>query len=247
MEPTRRTVVAGAVAATAIGVADLVGGPSAQAFGSGGLLSPTPVPTNQVPALRYGSRGPSVTALQQRLNALGYWVGPANGTFGLLTRQGVWALQKAAGLTRTGILTPATHSALARGVRPVPRTRTGTVLEIDKGRQLLLVVVGGRLRYALNTSTGGGFWYRSGSGLARATTPTGHFSIYSRYTAGWQNGVLGAMWRPTYFYRGWAIHGSSEVPPYPASHGCARVRPDAMDMLYAGGWVPVGRSVYVYE
>jgi peptidoglycan hydrolase-like protein with peptidoglycan-binding domain len=247
---TRRALVTGAMSGAALGIAELTSTSSAaavQGWATGGLPAPRPIPVRPHGPLKYGSSGAAVVALQRRLNALGYWVGSANGTFGLLTRQGVWALQKAAGLTRSGIVTPRTRAALDRGVRPRPRTTSGTALEIDKRHQLLLVVSQGRLRYTFNTSTGGGYWYTtSGGGRARATTPTGRFSIYSRYTSGWQNGALGAMWRPTYFYRGWAIHGSSSVPPYPASHGCARLTPKAMDLLYAGGWVPVGRTVIVY-
>jgi lipoprotein-anchoring transpeptidase ErfK/SrfK len=28
------------------------------------------------------------------------------------------------------------------------------------------------------------------------------------------------MWRPNYFYGGYALHGSTSVPTYAASHGC---------------------------
>ena len=33
---------------------------------------------------------------------------------------------------------------------------------------------------------------------------------------------LGTLWRPRFFYEGYAIHGDSSVPPTPVSHGCAR-------------------------
>ena len=50
--------------------------------------------------LKRGEKGAQIVALQTRLNQLGYWVGNANGTFGDQTQQGVYALQKAAGIGR---------------------------------------------------------------------------------------------------------------------------------------------------
>ncbi len=245
MELTRRALVTGAATGLVAGLAELTASPAATAA--------TPLPTPRARPAHYhlpmgwGSTGPAVVALQKRLNALGYWVGTPDGRYGHLTQQAVWALQKSAGLSRTGTITLPTRRALDRGVKPHPRASSGTVIEVDKKHQLLLVVSKGRLRYTINTSTGGGYWYTtSGGGRARATTPSGHFRIYYRWTSGWQHGSLGDMWRPAYFYRGWAIHGSAEIPPYPASHGCARVTSAAMNLLYAGGWVSVGRSVHVY-
>ncbi len=245
MDASRRTLITGAVAGAALGALDLATG--APALASGSRLSPGGVYVHTGKLMQYGSHGANVLALRTRLNALGYWNGTPSSGFWQLTQQAVWALQKAAGLPRDGAVGPETSAALAKGVRPRWRTRSGTAIEIDKAHQLLLVVSGGKLRYTLNTSTGGGYWYRtSGGGLAYAHTPSGSFSIYSRYTYGWQNGFLGAMWRPTYFHGGYAIHGSSSIPPRPASHGCARLSTRGMDMLYAGGWVPVGRKVIVY-
>ena len=53
--------------------------------------------------LRVGAKGAEVKAVQERLTALGYWNGKADGSFGSLTRQAVFALQKAAGLGRDGV------------------------------------------------------------------------------------------------------------------------------------------------
>ncbi len=46
-----------------------------------------------------GWRGTEVAAIQRRLWELKYWCGSADGSFGHLTQQAVWALQKAAGLS----------------------------------------------------------------------------------------------------------------------------------------------------
>src|SRR4051794_15157382 len=77
--------------------------------------APSPTPSTTPPAspspstpskpamptmLRYGDKGAEVKALQERLTALGYWNGKADAEFGSVTRQAVFALQKAAGLGR---------------------------------------------------------------------------------------------------------------------------------------------------
>jgi N-acetylmuramoyl-L-alanine amidase len=53
------------------------------------------------------------------------------------------------------------------------------------------------------------------------------------------------MWRPNYFYRGYALHGSASVPAYPASHGCVRVTVAAMNRLWS--LLRVGMPVSVYR
>lgn len=47
-----------------------------------------------------------------------------------------------------------------------------------------------------------------------------------------------------FFYRGFAIHGSSHVPNYNASHGCIRVTPSAAQWL-SDDFVHVGTTVIV--
>lgn len=59
--------------------------------------------------------------------------------------------------------------------------------------------------------------------------------------AGWRNSTTfpvgpddprgGNMYRPVYFDRGQAIHGSDRVPPSPSSHGCVLVDPAVQDAL----------------
>lgn len=209
-------------------------------------LAPTAQATAARPRLRRGDRGAAVTALQNRLNALGYWIGAADGSFGHLTQQAVYAAQKAAGLGVDGIVGPATWGALDKGIRPTPVTGgKDTAFEIDLARQLLLCVSEGRLAYILNTSTGSGKKYWSGGRWKVATTPKGTFSMFRFHSDGWQSGPLGSMYRPGYYDRGWAIHGSADIPPYPASHGCSRISTAAADMLWARHWFTTGRRVIV--
>jgi hypothetical protein len=186
-----------------------------------------------------------VLSVQQRLSSLGYWLGTPDGTYGGLTSQAVMALQKAAGLGRDGIFGPATHRALQAGVRPHLRVG-GTGVEIDKARQLLLVVRGGTVRTILNTSTGSGQPYQTkGGGTAIASTPSGSFSVF-RTVDHLDKGPLGDLWRPRYFNGGIAVHGAGYVPGYPASHGCSRVSNPAMNMIWANNLMPIGSRVVVY-
>jgi lipoprotein-anchoring transpeptidase ErfK/SrfK len=186
-----------------------------------------------------------VLTLQRRLSALGYWLGPPNGTFGDSTQQAVYALQKAAGIQRDGAVGPVTAAALARGVRPRPRSTSGNVVDIDLGDDLLMIVRGGKLFAVLNTSTGGGYTYYSAGVTAIAETPLGVFHIY-REVNGLVVDSLGELWRPKYFDSGFAIHGDSYVPPVPVSHGCVRVSNEAIDWIWAKSLLPLGTKVLIY-
>ena len=209
--------------------------------------SPTPKPTpTKKPrtTLVRGDSGPKVLALQQRLKALGYWLGAPDAKFGSLTQQAVWALQKSAGLRRDGVVGPKTLKALAAGVRP-KATIDGDGVEIDLDRQILLVVRGGRVRTVLNTSTGSGEEYTSTSGnRAIAVTPRGSFTVY-RAVDDTVTNSLGQLWRPRFFHRGIAVHGSGNIPPWPDSHGCARLSNAAIDMIWAADLMPIGSRVVV--
>jgi len=205
--------------------------------------TPKPVPT-EGDTLHSGDTGPYVKQVQQRLSALGYWNGSADGVYGGLTSQAVMALQKAAGLGRDGVFGPATRRALQNGVRPQSRIG-GSGIEIDKARQLLLVVRGGRVTMILNTSTGSGERYTSQGSTRTALTPAGTFSTF-RSVNHLDKGPLGDLWRPRYFNGGIAVHGAGNVPGYPASHGCARVSNPAMDMIWANDIMPIGGRVTVY-
>lgn len=197
-------------------------------------------------SLELGEAGPEVAALQERLSALGYWLGQPDGTYGQLTRQAVMAFQKVEGLHRDGVAGPATGAALDAAVRPGPMEPSGTHIEIDLGRQVLLAVRDGQTELVLNTSTGSGEAYASpGGGSAVATTPTGAFRI-QREIDGLRQAPLGTLYRPKYFDGGIAIHGAGSVPAHPASHGCARVTNSAMDLLWSSGLATVGTTVLVH-
>ena len=201
--------------------------------------------SNPGQVLRPGDRGPQVRQLQQRLISLGYWLGVPDGKYGDLTRQAVLALQKAAGLTRDGVLGARTRAALHQQVQPKPHRAVGSGVEVDVGRQLLIFVMNGVPKLILNASTGSGATYFQDGVEQVAVTPTGRFTVF-REINGQDTGPLGPLWRPKYIFGGVAIHGYSSVPAYPASHGCIRVSNSAMDHLWSSGALPIGSSVWVY-
>jgi len=209
--------------------------------------SPSPSPSGPADGmLRPGASGPQVLAVQQRLVALGYWIGTPDGRYGDVTAQAVTALQKAAGLGRDGVLGPRTRAALDSGVRPSARSRSGHVVEIDKQRQLLLIVDDGTVSRVLNASTGSGQYYTAPDGhVGHAVTPAGKYSVF-RSVDGWDTSPLGHLYRPRYFNGGIAVHGYTSVPSFAASHGCVRVSLPAMDMIWRENLLPRKAAVWVY-
>ena len=209
--------------------------------------------------LRPGAKGEAVIALQNRLLDFGFWMDEPDGQYGTLTTQAVMAFQKYVGarlnLKVTGTADQATVDALG-----IPDLRAhglaveGDLIEVDKGRQLMFLVRGGRTIWTFNTSTGSGETYtepdlkkRDGSMLTDvAVTPEGVFKVYNEFTDGWEKGQLGELYRPKYFKGGVAVHGSNSIPNYPASHGCVRLTTTAMDWIWANDLMPRGSEVWVH-
>lgn len=71
--------------------------------------------------------------------------------------------QKVEGLQPEGIAGPDTARALAQAVRPRPRSDSDDLVEVDKQRQVLLVVGNGEVEWVFNTSTGNNRRYQSGA------------------------------------------------------------------------------------
>lgn len=166
------------------------------------------------PVIRLGSAGEEVTRLQRRLRRLGYAPGPVNGRYGSRTSAAVWAFQKANGIRPGDTVKADTWTALARPrvPRPLVPSAGGDKVEIDLSRQLMFVYKNRRLILTSHVSTG----------APGRATPTGNFRVYRR-AGGWYHSPLGGMYRPLFFYRGYAMHGSLSVPLHPASHGCVRL------------------------
>jgi N-acetylmuramoyl-L-alanine amidase len=206
------------------------------------------VPAAATPrTLRLGMRGEDVRALQNKLISLRYIdVRSASAVFDTPTYHAVVAFQKHHGLGRDGIVGPLTRGKLARPSTPRPRVpRSGGYYEFNLTKQVGYGFSGSKVIRIFNISSGNGATYRTSSGgTARAITPTGTFRI-TRKINGWRRSDLGLLWRPAYFVGGYAIHGSTSVPPYPASHGCIRTYIPTQNRIY--DYLPVGRIVYIYK
>jgi peptidoglycan hydrolase-like protein with peptidoglycan-binding domain len=198
------------------------------------------------PPLGVGSSGAAVMLLQQRLLDLGFWLPGVTGSYDSLTQQAVYAFQKWSNLPRTGELDVFTRTKLNTAARPVPRSPSGYVIEIDKTRQVLIVASGGRASWIFNASSGSDHPYVSEGVGYSAHTPEGFFNI-QRQVDGFDKSPLGELYRPKYFTNtGIAVHGYTDVPPYPASHGCVRVSNAAIDFMWNNNILPIGTAVWVY-
>lgn len=186
------------------------------------------------PVLRQGSTGYWVSNLQRRLHGLGYDVGTMDGQFGPQTFHGVVAFQKVNNLGRDGVVGHTTWAMLDNPLIPKPRyNHAGLAVEVRLDKQVLFLTRANKVVRIVDAS----------SGTASTPTPTGNFTDI-RQIDGWRQSSLGLLWRPHYFYRGYAVHGSRSVPNYPASHGCVRVTIEAMNRLWTV--MRTGMPVHVY-
>jgi hypothetical protein len=183
-----------------------------------------------------GDAGLAVKRLARRLDELGYAVADRSpSSFDGALAQSVWAFQKAQRIAVDGIVGPVTRARLEDPEPVRPRHATpANHIEVDKERQILLLVRGGKVARIVNTST---------AGIPGYITPEGRFRVFRR-VAGIDTSPLGRLWNPLYFYRGYAIHGSTSVPPQPASHGCVRIPLWEARRFFET--IPHGEVVYVY-
>ena len=199
--------------------------------------------------------GLETARIQERLLELGFWLQLVDGDFGGTTKQAVMAFQKYVGLEPTAKVDQATADALTLATtRAVGQSNEpGTLVEVDKDKQVLFIMNSGKLLWALNISTGSGQYFLETNQkdlvtweTGRSLTPSGRYKIDREKPDGWWDGDLGRIYRPKYFRGGIAIHGSMSIPNYPASHGCVRVSTAAMDMIWASGLLPKKTPVWVY-
>ena len=101
-----------------------------------------------VNTLRYGSEGNEVTTLQNRLIALGYLAGSADGKFGRDTKSAVIAFQKANGLSADGVVGTDTSTKLyasnvvSNTVSSTQTLRVGAVSDAVRDMQNRLITLG---------------------------------------------------------------------------------------------------------
>ncbi|MGH9134861.1 MAG: L,D-transpeptidase family protein [Ilumatobacteraceae bacterium] len=215
-----------------------------------------PVAPTAEPIVPVGtSSGADTAKAQWRLLELGFWVQNADGEYGLTTRQAVMAFQKFYNLSADGVLGEDTAKWMSAVTeRPRARADAGTLVEIDKAKQLLFFVIDGRTEWILNTSTGNGEEYEEpdknspGETIKGVSiTPNGLHKVNRERVEGWWEGDLGEIYRPKYFVGGVAVHGSNSIPDYPASHGCVRISVPAMDWVWESNLMPMGSPVWVHE
>ncbi len=197
----------------------------------------TTTTTTTVPVrnLETGISGPAVRLLEERLDALRYFVGAVDGKYDDDTFHAVMAFQKVNRLARTGTVDGGRlWAAMQNATTPAPLVPDGGShrVEVDLARQVLFLYQGGQLDRIVAVS----------SGTSATPTPRGDFRIY-RFDPGWHTSALGRLYNAEYFIGGYAIHGSLSVPERPASHGCVRIPMTAAD------WFPdqvgMGTPVYV--
>ena len=214
-----------------------------------------PIAPLGAPLVAVGSNNGGETArVQQRLLDLGFWLEGADGQYGLTTDQAVMAFQKYIGLPASGSVDETTAAYLsALDLQAHGRADAGTLIEVDKARQLLFMVVDGRTQWVFNTSTGSEVPYteinkQDPTKVEEGTsiTPAGLHNVNRERPSGWWEGDLGRIYRPKYFVGGVAVHGSNSVPNYPASHGCVRVTVQAMDYIWDRGLMPMKIPVWVH-
>lgn len=198
--------------------------------------------------LHTGLKGSDVKALQKRLNALLYYAGPDDGQFGTDTQEAVWAFQEVQGIGVDGVVGPATARALAapRDYAAVHPGGGATRVEVNLTKRVLALYRNGRVALISHISPAGGYHYCDKNGCSTATTPTGEFHTQG-YTKGWVTVPLGKMYNPVWFIgESYAIHGDTDVPLGPASHGCVRIPMDIAQFFHT--MLPtVGTPVYVFH
>jgi lipoprotein-anchoring transpeptidase ErfK/SrfK len=175
----------------------------------------------EMPAVGTGS-GADTAVAQARLIELGFWAGNTEGKYDFTTKQAVMAFQKYIGLQADGVLGADTAAYLTNYVeRAHASANTGNLVEIDKAKQLLFLVVDGKTVWTFNTST--------------------------ERPDGWWEGDLGKIYRPKYFNGGIAVHGMTSVPNHPVSHGCVRLSTPAMDFIWDQSLIPLHTAVWVHS
>jgi hypothetical protein len=184
------------------------------------------------PRANPGSRGTAVRALQRRLKDLGYLT-PVSGKFDGTTARAVLAFRKVNGFARITSAGRTVYRRLARGGGgfKIRYPKAGKHAEFDWSRQVLVLARGAKPAIILHAS----------SGASATPTVLGKYHFY-RKSPGYN---AKGMYYSSYFTGGYAIHGYSPVPTFPASHGCLRIPIASAKRVY--GWVSLGDPIYTYR
>ncbi len=186
-----------------------------------------------------------VPEAEKLLSDLGYWITKVDGKKDASTFHAIVAFQKVEGRWRTGVLTKTELDAMRLASRPAAKYAGSAHLEVDKARQVIFLVdENGIVTHILPVSTGTGKKYLDKGKQQTANTPNGEYKI-TRQIAGVRHAPLGDLHYPSYFLRGWAIHGSTSIPFLPASHGCVRIPNFAAKDFSRLVWVDM--NVFIFD
>ena len=184
------------------------------------------------PHAGFGSSGPFVELIQQRLAALHFYI-PQTGVYD----------------SGTGLALDAYHRLLHWGTYQTLDGRTISYLLDGFGEFKVRFPTHGRhaegnLSLQLLALVDGSHVYRIypiSSGKPSTPTILGDFHVYSKVPGYLPDG----MYFSNFFISGYAIHGYNPAPDYPASHGCMRV--PIVDATSIYGWLQIGNWVDVYH
>lgn len=222
-----------------------------------------------------GIESAEVKTLQDRLTVLGFDPGPADGVFGLMTTQAVWAFEKLVlhvpRTEATGQVDEATWESLMGDVQITPRRPTDGLAdhtEVYLPEQVLIVfqkdvpVVISHISSGQLDEQGQPAEYcedatydtdQQGRELDEPITKAvcavaktpGGVFEYTREVEGKRVSPLGGMWNPVYFNYGIAVHGALNIPLEPASHGCIRLPMHISD--YFQSTMSIGDQIFVWN
>ena len=213
-------------------------------------LASSSVPTAiaaRTSVLQLGMKGSAVKALQRRLAALKYYPGSIDGQFGTNMLEAVWAFQEVQGLPGRDYVSSAMQWALAnpRAPKVLDRRAGANRIEVNLASEVLVLYRGNKIQLISHVSSGGGYYFCSpGGGCGYAVTPTGNFKTIV-FMRGWVQVPLGEMYNPVFFIgTAYAIHGDTDVPLAPVSHGCVRIPMDIAAFFHTLVHIP-GEPVIV--
>lgn len=205
---------------------------------------------------------PKVEMMQAALAALNFDPGPVDGVFGGATVRAVWAFEKIVlGTPRTemqGVVTPDIWTKMHSDVRIAPRrTPGGTHMEVYLPEQVSILFNDGEARVISHVSSGENIEWcdvveidlddgtTEEKGICGISKTPGGVYHFERKVDGWRNAKLGRLYQPVYFNYGIAIHGSGNVPDYPASRGCVRHPMHIAE--YLPDLIEINDMIYVFD
>ena len=187
------------------------------------------------PDLDPGMQNNDVNLFNDLLDKQAYYT--ANGSsYGSATGRAVLAFRKVNGMARTTNATPAIFRTLANGGGSfkLKYPGAGKHVEADLSRQVMVLADNGKPKHIFHIS----------SGTAATPTIRGHHTFFRKQYGTNSHGMVHSVYfGPT--NRGYATHGYSSVPNYPASHGC--LRNPIPNSLFIYNWINLGESIYVYS